>query len=195
MILSPEQSLNKLKNGNLTFIKAIANPADISIRVRHDTASGQHPHAVLMTCADSRVPPEHIFSAGIGELFVIRTGGNVVGNFELGSIEFAVAQLNAPLIVVMGHTECGAIQAAMKGEADGHIGDILREIKLGLNDAPDEDIAIKNNVQHCMKRIMASEILGGFLDTGKVMLIGAIYDIATGVVHFFASNTIPHHNT
>jgi carbonic anhydrase len=106
--------LNRLKEGNAKFVKAIANDADVSLPLRKELAEkGQRPYAIIVTCADSRVPPEHIFNAGLGDLFVIRTAGNVVGEYERASVEYAVAHLGTRLVVVMGHTHCGAVNAAL----------------------------------------------------------------------------------
>ena len=117
---APFEALEKLKKGNQDYISALTNPASIELDLRKNLATnGQQPYAVILTCSDSRVAPEHIFSAGLGELFVIRTAGNVVGDFELGSIEYGVEHLGAPIIVVMGHNHCGAVEAALSSHAEG----------------------------------------------------------------------------
>ena len=109
-----QQVLDRLIRGNCGYRNRQTNPAPITQSLRRSMAEqGQKPCAVILTCADSRVPPEHIFHAGLGELFVIRNAGNLMGYYSLGSVEYAVQHLNAPLVVVMGHTGCGAVHAAM----------------------------------------------------------------------------------
>lgn len=106
---TPAKALEKLKAGNARYIDAKVNSEDISQAKRTDTlVDGQKPYAIIITCSDSRVIPENIFMTGIGELFVIRIAGNVIDEHQLGSIEYAASHLGAPLIVVMGHTHCGA---------------------------------------------------------------------------------------
>ena len=103
---------------NAVYAAAASNDGDVSRELRRQTAEdGQSPYAVVLACSDSRVPPEHIFNAGIGELFVIRTAGNVVGEYELGSIEYGAEHLHAQLVLVLGHSGCGAVEAALNGGA------------------------------------------------------------------------------
>lgn len=110
--ISPKDALEKLKEGNRKYITSEFNSSDISQSKRADAlANGQVPYAIIITCSDSRVIPENIFMTGIGELFVIRIAGNVIDEHQLGSIEYAASHLGAPLIVVMGHTHCGAVDA------------------------------------------------------------------------------------
>lgn len=107
-----------LKQQNEIYVKTGKNSGDLSESKREDTTeNGQHPYAVIVTCSDSRVPAEHIFNAGIGELFVIRTAGNVIGDHALGSVEYGMEHLGAKLVVVLGHTNCGAVDAALNGGA------------------------------------------------------------------------------
>lgn len=182
----PERSLRKLETGNDVYIKSFKNPANIGPGRRMETSkNGQRPYAAVLTCADSRVPPEHIFSAGIGDLFVVRTAGNVVANFEIGSIEYAVQHLYVPLVVVMGHTHCGAVSAAMEGHASGFIEDIIREIQRGIRGAKNETEAIYRNILHSKEQLLRSGIIDGFIKAGKVKIICAEYDIKTGQVKFF----------
>ena len=178
-------AMRRLVRGNEIYVNSCANPADISKERRIETAeNGQKPYAVILTCSDSRVPPEHIFSAGIGDIFVVRSAGNVVGSFELGSIEYAVQHLNAPLIVVMGHTHCGAVAAAIEGHADGYIEDIVREIQLGLNGAITENEAVQNNIFHSKRRVLQSKIVESLSKAGLLMVVCAEYNIQTGRVTF-----------
>lgn len=183
---SPEAALDLLVQGNRTYLKSRTNPADISPVIRKETAEyGQKPYAVILTCSDSRVPPEHIFSAGIGDLFVVRTAGNVVGEFELGSIEYATEHLGAKIVLVMGHSQCGAVEAALEGHADGYIEDIIYEIQLGLHGETDEAAAIHNNTVHSKNRIMESGIIRNLVSAGKLAVICSNYHLASGIVDFF----------
>ena len=161
------------------------NPGDISAAIRADTAeNGQHPYAVIVTCSDSRVPAEHIFSAGIGELFVIRTAGNVIGTYELGSVEYGAEHLHAPIVVVLGHTGCGAVDAALNGGAHGNIAAITDEIAAHLPEGCDARAAEIANVENSIARIRESEIMAELEGSGAVVIVGAIYDIASGEVRF-----------
>jgi carbonic anhydrase len=119
---------------NKAYIRSRLNPSALtnSIRLRLKE-KGQHPYALIVTCADSRVPVEHVFNAGLGELFVIRNAGNVVGDFEMGSIEYGVHHLGVKVVVVLGHSKCGAVGATLAGgEVHGCIGTIVAEIKSGI---------------------------------------------------------------
>ena len=137
--LSAEEALLKLQQGNEKYLNASVNPGDVSPAIRKDTCeNGQFPYAVVITCSDSRVIPESIFSAGIGELFTIRVAGNVVKDFEPGSVEYAVDHLGSNLVVVLGHTNCGVVGAAIGGGAEGFIKTSTDEIKEAI-----EQLALK----------------------------------------------------
>ncbi len=182
---NPDDVIEHLRWSNSIFMETDQNNGDISQNVRRDTSqNGQKPYAVIVTCSDSRVPPEHIFCAGIGELFVIRTAGNVIGNFELGSIEYGAEHLNAKLILVLGHTGCGAVAAAISGHAEGHISHILDEINGGIsgNDNPTECEIL--NVRNSINKIQQSEIIKHLEHDGLVKVVGAIYSICDGKVTF-----------
>ncbi|MDL2280571.1 carbonic anhydrase [Selenomonadales bacterium OttesenSCG-928-I06] len=179
------EAIEKLQAGNSTYINALNNSANISSEVRVDTyKNGQHPYAVVITCSDSRVPPEHIFTAGIGELFVIRTAGNVVGDFELGSIEYGAEHCGAKVIVVLGHKNCGAVAAALDGHADGKIVNIVEEIQSCLGDTSDVVMAEDLNIRNSKNRIMESKIIKHLIAEGKIVVLEAKYDIETGKVDF-----------
>lgn len=183
--LSAEEALRKLQQGNEKYLKAAANPGDISPEIRKDTyENGQHPYAIVVTCADSRVIPENMFLAGIGELFVIRVAGNVVNDFQIGSVEYAAGHLGSNLVVVMGHTHCGAVGAAIGGHADGFIKSITQEIKSAIGEEKDDYKACCLNVKHSIERIEKSLHIpaGGAKDGLKV--VGAVYHIEDGRVEF-----------
>lgn len=179
------EALDKLINGDREYISDTHNHASLTSEIRHDTAvNGQHPYAVVVTCSDARVPPEHIFSAGIGDLFVIRNAGNLIGDFDLGSIEYAVEHLGAKLVVIMGHTHCGAVAAALEGDSDGYIHDIICEVKDAVGSTVSPRDAEILNVKHSLSRLHDSEMLAKLHAEGKVEFAGAIYDIETGKVEF-----------
>ena len=130
---------------------------DISRRIRLFTwTKGQSPYAIIVTCSDSRVIPENIFSAGIGELFVIRLAGNVIDDHQLGSIEYAAGHLGCRLVVVLGHTHCGAVDAAIHHEPEGYIKYITDEIKKAVGDETDPYKASCLNVRHSVWEIEKS---------------------------------------
>jgi len=186
MNYTPQQALSKLISGNNIYLHSRANPSNISPARRFATATnGQRPFAAVLTCSDSRIPPEHIFTAGLGELFTVRTSGNVVGNFEIGSIEYAVEHLGVPILLVMGHSQCGAVVAALEDHADGYIEDVIHEIQLGLNGATEEGPAICNNILHSKNQIMKSTIVRKYLLSDKLAIVCALYNIETGKVDFF----------
>ena len=124
-------------------------------QLRTETAThGQHPYAIVLCCSDSRVIPEQIFSADIGELFVIRVAGNVLDRHQLGSIEYAAAHLGCKTVVVLGHTGCGAVAAALSGHAEGYVKDIVSEIQAAIGDTCDPLVAVRRNVLHGTERIL-----------------------------------------
>ena len=151
--------------------------------LRKETAEhGQHPYAIVICCSDSRVIPEQIFSAGIGELFVIRIAGNVLDKHQLGSVEYAAAHLGVKLIVMLGHTGCGAISAALSGHADGYIADLTEEIRHAIGSERDPLLAAKRNVLHGTERIRRE--FQEHPEMRDVAIKGAVYDIGTGAVEW-----------
>ena len=122
MIMTADEAIEKLKSGNMRYLLMNSNSGNVSAALRKFTYEhGQHPHAIIVTCSDSRVIPETIFSAGLGELFVIRVAGNVIDDHQLGSIEYAAGHLGSPVVVVLGHTHCGAVDAAINSDPEGYI--------------------------------------------------------------------------
>ena len=179
------EALEKLKLGNEKYLKAQVNTGDISPAIRLKTyEKGQSPYAVIVTCSDSRVIPESIFSAGIGELFVIRVAGNVIDNHQLGSVEYAAEHLGCRLVVVMGHTNCGAVDAAISGDPEGYVKFITDEIKEAIGEETDDYQAGCLNVNRSVSRIRAelSALCHG--DENDVRVVGAMYHIDTGIVDF-----------
>lgn len=177
-----EKSLLRLKEGNKKYLNSEKSEGNISIETRQSTClNGQKPYATVISCSDSRVIPECIFSAGIGELFVIRTAGNVMDDVVVGSVEYAVSSLATPLVVVMGHTYCGAIRATIQGGAKGYIKAITQKINLAINDERDECAACRLNLN-----ASANELRGLLAkEEYDVKVIGALYHTDTGQVEFF----------
>ena len=175
-----EESLLKLKKGNETYLNTSTCPGDVSPAIRKDTCeNGQYPYAVVITCSDSRVIPESIFSAGIGELFVIRVAGNVISDHQLGSIEYAVDHLGSNLVVVLGHTNCGAV-----GHTGGFIKSITDEIKAAIGEETDGYKASCLNVEHAISKIKDNLPMLNGSDSQCAKVIGAIYHINDGHVEF-----------
>lgn len=150
--------------------------------MEHTAKNGQHPYAIVICCSDSRVIPEQIFSASIGDLFVIRVAGNVLDNHQMGSIEYAAAHLGCKLIVMLGHTHCGAVDAALSGHADGYISCITDDILEAVGTESDPLKAVQLNVLHGVKRIQ--EEFAEHPEIRDVEIRGAVYDIENGSVEW-----------
>ena len=153
--------------------------SDASLRTRL-AEEGQHPHAIIICCSDSRVVPEHIFEAQPGDLFVIRVAGNVLDNHQLGSIEYAAAHLGCELVVMLGHTGCGAVAAALEGSHDGYIAYITEDIREAIGEEKDPVRASELNVLHGVERIREEFALHP--EIAGLEVRGAMYDIRTGEV-------------
>jgi len=190
--LSP---LDKLKTGNEKFLSGYPiHPHETLDRIR-DLKKGQNPFVVIVSCSDSRIPPELIFDQGLGDVFSIRTAGNVIGDYELGSIEYAVEHLHCKLIVVMGHENCGAIQAyaSSKNEIhNDHIQNLVTYIASEEEEKiiPDSlrsnmDILVKANITHGVNLLKSSTpVLKPLVDKNEIKIIGAYYDLDSGSVQF-----------
>ena len=183
--MSAIKAVEKLKEGNEPYLETLNGMGDVSKESRMRTyLHGQHPYAIVVTCSDSRVIPESIFSAGIGDLFVIRLAGNVIDDHQLGSIEYAAGHLGCRLIVVMGHTHCGAVDAAMNSDPEGYIKFITDEIKRAIGDEKDERRACEKNVWQSIQMIEHSLEIHHIEDEIGLRVVGAMYDIETGKVEF-----------
>lgn len=187
--ISADQALNLLMEGNLRYTAGKAEHPRQSAERRAEVLGGQHPFAVILSCADSRVPPEVFFDQGIGDLFIIRNAGNIVDDVVLGSIEYAVEHLGVPLVLVLGHTKCGAVTATVSGgEAAGHIGSIVETIKPAVLASQNQlGDAVLNatlvNVQLTVEAIKNSQpILAEFVAKGRLKVIGGIYHLDSGKV-------------
>lgn len=173
--MQSDSLIQRLCKGNKDYQKSG------SVELRLKTArEGQNPYAIVICCSDSRVIPEQIFSAGIGELFVIRVAGNVLNDHQLGSIEYAAAHLGCKLIIMLGHTGCGAVAAALEGHAKGFVASITNDIRKAIGDEKDPNEACKLNVQNGVARI--KEEFSQHPEISDANVLGAIYDIESGEV-------------
>jgi carbonic anhydrase len=183
-------ALRLLKDGNGRFATDKLAAKDIGAQRRAALAKGQKPFAIVLTCADSRVAPELIFDQGLGELFVLRVAGNLTDPFILGSIEYAVEHLHAPLIVVLGHESCGAVAAALaKQPLPGNLGKLVKEVHIGKDLPTDKatalPIAVKNNVVFYAGQLTErSELLKEEVAHKKVKIVGGVYRLASGKVEW-----------
>lgn len=179
-----EEALKKLREGNRRYLSLLNSEGDISPAIRTKTlAEGQRPYAIIITCSDSRVLPESIFNAGIGDLFVIRVAGNVIDNHQLGSIEYAAEHLGCRLILVMGHNHCGAVDAAINHDPEGYIKFITDEISKAIGDETDDHAACCLNVKHSIKTIEDSLEIQHEEEHG-LRVRGALYHLEDGRVEF-----------
>lgn len=184
-----EKELEKLLEGNRRYVSG-SYKTDRTPARREEVASGQKPFAVIVTCSDSRTPPEHIFDAGIGDVFVIRTAGNIVDKIALGSVEYAAEHLGTPLVVVLGHSKCGAVTASTaEGHVHGNIGEIVKEIRPAVEKAklanPENLVeeAVKINAHMTSDKLVDnSDILAEFVKKGKLKIVTAKYDLDSGEV-------------
>lgn len=183
--LSADEALERLRQGNARYLNANQAQGDVSPELRQSTfREGQHPYAIVLACSDSRVIPEAIFSAGIGDLFVIRVAGNVVDKHQLGSIEYAEDHLGCNLVVVLGHTCCGAVDAAMHHEPYGTVKFITDEIADAIGDEQDEAAACLANVAHSVRRVEESRKVRADEAKHGLRVVGALYHTDTGEVEF-----------
>ncbi len=194
---TPDQALALLKDGNRAFVSGQqAHPAQDRTR-RQEVARGQSPFAILVTCSDSRVSPELIFDRGLGDLFIIRNAGNTIDTVAMGSIEYAVEHLKAPLLVILGHERCGAVTAAIevvKHNVDlpGSMGEMVEPILpavLKVQNEPGDllDNAVRENVRRTVSHLRTSSepILLQPQQAGSLKVVGACYDLDDGTVDFF----------
>ena len=186
------EALEKLKEGNERYLAARTCAGDVSPETRRRTcAEGQSPYAVIVACSDSRVIPEAIFSAGIGELFVIRVAGNVIDDHQLGSIEYAAGHLGCKLVVVLGHDHCGAVDAAIHHDPDGYVKFITDEIRLAIGDERDDYRACCLNVRRSVRVIEESLDIQREEREHGLRVLGALYRLNTGKVEWPAGPAGP----
>ena len=181
MKINASQALILLKDGNARFVSGNLAPKDHYAEDRLKLSEGQHPFAVVLCCSDSRVAPEILFDQQLGDLFVIRNAGNVVDEDVLGSIEYAVEHLESPLVVVLGHSSCGAVTATCQGEElPGHLVDIAKHIRPSIS----SDCCINDNARRHAERMAQVIRENTIVEHLKVKVVAAFYDIASGVVEW-----------
>lgn len=197
-IVSPDQALSRLLEGNRRFVSGASAHAYAREARGREPAEGQRPFATIFGCADSRVPVELVFDQGFGDLFVIRNAGHIVGESVLGSMEFAVTSIGCPLIVVLGHSHCGAVTAAVKTWNErvyppGHIASIVRAIEpvVMTTDTRDIDEVMRAHVIDSVRMICEmSEMLANEVRHGNVWLVAAEYDLTSKEVNVL--RVVPH---
>lgn len=185
-----EEALSRLKAGNERFAQSKVSSGQPVAARRAATAQTQHPFAIIVGCADSRTAPEIVFDRGIGDLFVVRTAGNLVDDFALGSIEYAVEHLGSRLIVVLGHERCGAVKGALAGpSAPGHIEALLTAIQPAVAASKEMKGDPLTNAVHANDALVAAKIrqqaeLGNL--ASQVQIVEGYYDLDTGKVEWTA---------
>ena len=195
--MTPAEALNRLREGNRAFLNDEPLQPSLDRASRLALAEGQKPFAAYVSCSDSRVPPELLFGRGLGELFIVRNAGNTLDVVAMGSLEFAVGVLGVPLIVVMGHEGCGAVKAAMSVVTEGkhfpgNIGKMIEPIipavleAARLGDSTPE-AAVRQNVAHAIRELRedSAPMLMEAQTSGRLLVVGAYYELRTGEVHFF----------
>lgn len=189
VINSPDDALNELKNGNKRFTEGKLENTDYKEQVQA-TKDGQHPHSVILSCLDSRVPPEIVFDQGFGNIFVARVAGNIEDDNILGSLEFATKIKGSKLVVVMGHSKCGAIEGAVDDAKLGNLTQLVDQIKPSITgDKSNRDKMVdessRKNVKLTIESILKnSGVIAALVKEGKVKIVGAYYDVSTGKVEF-----------
>lgn len=190
-VAGPDSALGRLKAGNDRFVKNASAPVSLSPLTRNALRQTQAPFATVLSCADARIPPELIFNVGLGDLYVVRSAGEVVDRSVLASIEYGVDTLHTPLLLVMGHESCDIVQAAVDGDAKSggpNFDYLLKAIRSGSNRTAvgaDLKAAILANVEQVINDTLAgSERLRSAVDAGRVQVVGGYYEMASGRVRF-----------
>ena len=182
--MDAQDALQRLMDGNERFLSLAANEGDVSVALRSELANnGQHPFAVVIACSDSRVVPEHLFNCGLGEIFCIRTAGNTIGEGELASAVYACDHLGCKLLVVLGHTCCGAVAATLEGGAHGAVAPLTDRIRHAIGDEQDPTTASWVNAKHGVQVLMDNPEIAELVEQG-LMLKAALHHIETGEVEF-----------
>jgi len=199
-----EQALQILQDGNRRFVAGIRDEDSPHISDLIKVQDKQNPFAIILGCSDSRVPAEIIFDQGMGDLFVIRIAGNIVAPSQLGSIEFAVEQFGTPLVVVLGHSSCGAVSATLEDiknpspENSSNVFSIVKRIRPVIenllqtaSDADEQallEMAIKANIMASVKQLQTeSPLLQAYIEKKQLLIVGAEYSLNTGVVEFLST--------
>jgi carbonic anhydrase len=195
-VLNPDQALARLKAGAERFTSGGVQRPDQDTTYRATLSKGQHPFATVLSCVDSRVPPEIVFDQGLGDLFVTRTAGQVVDHAVLGSIQYGVAELKIPLLVVLGHEKCGAVKAtveaveknspAMGNDIDALVAAIKPAVQKAEADKATDalDASVRNNVANIVTALGGAAVISAAVAAGSLKIVGARYDLDTGEVEF-----------
>jgi carbonic anhydrase len=185
--ITPAAALQKLKEGNARFVADKPTARNYAAR-RAETAGSQKPFAIFLACADSRVTPELVFDQTLGDLFVVRVAGNVIDPSMLGSMEFAVVQFGVPLIVVMGHDKCGAVEAALEGvKASGNLGELLKEVHIGDKAAGLPANIAANAKFQATDMLVRSKVIDEMVKGERVQIVSAVYDLSAGTIQWLGS--------
>lgn len=204
--ITPSLALQLLREGNHRFVNNLKVNRNLLQQV-NDTKEGQHPFAVILSCIDSRTSAELVFDQGLGDVFSVRIAGNILNDDILGSMEFACALAGAKIVVVLGHTRCGAVKGACEHAgltAPKHLAGLLAKVNPALGKTPRPaqlngniyeyvDAVAVNNVHHVIDEIAAeSETLRELVDQGRIAIVGGMYDVMTGHVEFFEHPDLCH---
>jgi len=183
---NPNEAIERLKQGNARFISGRSADARRDLDRVRDLSGGQSPYAAILGCADSRVPPEILFDEGFGDLFTVRVAGNVATPEEIASLEYAAGVLGSTAIVVLGHSSCGAVTAAVDGgDVPGQISSLFQHIAPGVREGASIDEAVEANVRYQVNVLkQASTVIRGGLRAGTHAVVGAVYSLETGEVNF-----------
>ena len=192
-IPSGKQALERLMAGNKRYVSAKQTHPDQTSERRIELRTGQNPFAAILGCADSRVPPEVIFDQGLGDLFVVRVAGNVLDNIILASLEYAEIHLRTPLIMVLGHSKCGAVEATVTGgKLEGHLSSLTSAIEPALDKAEGQSGDLLNNTAKANAKMVVEQLkcsgvrFTELIETGKLTVVAAYYDLDTGAVEILS---------
>ena len=188
--MNADNALHQLIAGNKRFAAGKAKRPNQSVERREELNEGQHPFAVIISCSDSRVCPEIVFDCGLGDLFVVRSAGQVADDAELASVEYAVEYLGVELVVILGHSSCGAVGATVAGgQVNGHLGTLVDAIEPALQRSqsggqnPDVDQCARENVKMQVEQLRQNEpLIKPRVDVGNLQIVGGFYDLTTGQV-------------
>lgn len=196
--MTPKKSFNFLQEGNNRFLNSLSTNRNL-LQLVNETKEKQFPFAAILSCSDSRISPELIFDQGLGDIFSVRLAGNIASENAIGSLEFSCSALGSKLVVVMGHTNCGAVKGACDGISFGNLNNLLEHIRFAVHRERDTlapyrtssnktfvDNVARLNVHFNIEEILErSSILRDLLERGEIGIVGAMYDIASGKVEFF----------
>lgn len=194
--MTPAKAINFLKEGNLRFINNLKVNRNLLSQV-NETKDGQFPFAIILSCMDSRTSSELVFDQGIGDIFSLRVAGNILTDEMVGSMEYACKHVGTKLILILGHSKCGAATGACKGGADGKLGDVLKKFDVSINEVREElpgieqtssefvEAVTQHNVIHTMDAILKqSNVLKELFESGQIGIAGAYYNVDNGEVEF-----------